>query len=575
MIKGLLLLMASLAGMVTAQATIPPPHPVEQFAGHASRSAMRAADDKKGVVAELKYEKLPDMSYARMGHQAFAAGNALVVTGGHTTGYALTQTAEVYENGQWQSLPIGSPHDYGFSVKTKDGNWMVGGGASQDSGKGRSSAVDVYNPQSKTFVAGPSLSKARALAKAINVNGHIFVSGNSEVDDPTIDYYDGSSFTAKGNTDNRSNPYMMPDKDGNIIMYSIYDTKGDFVELYTFSDGSQGLVADCYNPTTGETQYVATIFGDSRLPVDLAADARPSDCHFMINGENYYLTLAMELVSDEEYCYKLFAYCVEDGKYYQFGEFNIPSTHPITGEEISYRGGVIVNEARQEVYLIGASSTQWLEETVHIISMNYTTSEWTIASAPAFGYDLLQGSWTLMPDGRLACTGGFTDSSRHPSKEAYIFTPPVAGQSGSSPDTQTGGRTLVVLTKDNVKTEFLLADKPMVKFEGKSLRITSAKADVTYMLADIIRFTYINNNPTGITTLSEDEDPTEFSYADGSIVLSNLKKGALVAVYSLDGKLVQQLKANHQGTYRISLSSLPTGVYVVKADTITYKIMKR
>ena len=39
--------------------------------------------------------------------------------------------------------------------------------------------------------------------------------------------------------------------------------------------------------------------------------------------------------------------------------------------------------------------------------------------------------------------------------------------------------------------------------------------------------------------------------------------------------MVQQLQAGHSGTYRISLSSLPQGVYIVKADNITYKIMKR
>jgi hypothetical protein len=121
----------------------------------------------------------------------------------------------------------------------------------------------------------------------------------------------------------------------------------------------------------------------------------------------------------------------------------------------------------------------------------------------------------------------------------------------------------------------LLGDKPKVLFEGKNLRITSTKADVTYALADIIRFTYTNTNPTGINEIAEMDDPTEVCYQDGTLVLSQLKEGAVVGVYSLDGKLVQQLRAGHRGTYRLSLSSLPKGVYIVKADTITYKIMKR
>jgi hypothetical protein len=62
---------------------------------------------------------------------------------------------------------------------------------------------------------------------------------------------------------------------------------------------------------------------------------------------------------------------------------------------------------------------------------------------------------------------------------------------------------------------------------------------------------------------------------DGMLVISQLKANATVNIYAFDGKLVQQLTARHAGTYRLSLSSLPAGVYLVKADNITYKITKR
>ena len=63
--------------------------------------------------------------------------------------------------------------------------------------------------------------------------------------------------------------------------------------------------------------------------------------------------------------------------------------------------------------------------------------------------------------------------------------------------------------------------------------------------------------------------------ADGTLVVSQLPKGANVCIYSLDGKLVGQLTAAYNGTFRISLATLPQGVYLVKADNTTYKIMKR
>ena len=211
------------------------------------------------------------------------------------------------------------------------------------------------------------------------------------------------------------------------------------------------------------------------------------------------------------------------------------------------------------------------------------TDEWTIASAPGFSYDLMQGSWTLMADGSLACTGGSIDGNYQPSKEAYLFTPPTAGEGdgynpdpGPGPGDQTLGQTLVVLTKNGAKTQFVLKDKPKVKIEGKNLRITSTRADVTFALSDVVNFTYVNTDPTGIDDLDKEaSNPTEVSYKDGTLVLSQLKQGASVAVYTADGKIVRELKAQRQGTFRLSLASLPKGVYIVKADTITYKIMKR
>ena len=131
---------------------------------------------------------------------------------------------------------------------------------------------------------------------------------------------------------------------------------------------------------------------------------------------------------------------------------------------------------------------------------------------------------------------------------------------------------LVVLTKDKAQHQFLLTDKPNVTFEGKNLKVKVAKNTATFALTDVIRFTYKKVDPTGI-----DEpvaEPAELSFDDGILVISNIKAGTVVSVYTLDGQPVQQMKPARTGTYRLNLSQLPSGVYVVKAGTITYKIAK-
>ena len=89
----------------------------------------------------------------------------------------------------------------------------------------------------------------------------------------------------------------------------------------------------------------------------------------------------------------------------------------------------------------------------------------------------------------------------------------------------------------------------------------------------MIRFTYDGKSAAGIDEMTI--DPAEISMQDGTLVISQMKANSTVNVYSTDGKLVRQLKAQRAGTYRLSLSSLRAGVYLVKADNITYKITKR
>ena len=135
---------------------------------------------------------------------------------------------------------------------------------------------------------------------------------------------------------------------------------------------------------------------------------------------------------------------------------------------------------------------------------------------------------------------------------------------------------LVVLTKDKATHRFVIGeDKPTVTIEGTNLKVTCEKASATttFKLADVIRFTYENVDPTGINELTD--DPANISWKDGTLVISQIKAGAIVGIYSLDGKLVKQLQAHHSGTYRLNLSQLPFGVYLVKTDQITYKITRQ
>ena len=96
---------------------------------------------------------------------------------------------------------------------------------------------------------------------------------------------------------------------------------------------------------------------------------------------------------------------------------------------------------------------------------------------------------------------------------------------------------------------------------------------VSFALSDVVNFTYKKVEVVGIENVRDPE--TSLSYEGGTLVIAQLQAGKTVTIYSVDGRQVQQLKADRTGTYRLNLSSLPYGVYVVTSGSLTYKIMKR
>ena len=543
---------------------------VNQFKGRATR-----ASDQQGVTATLKYERVADMKVPRIGHQIIPTFSGVLVVGGHTTNFALTSTAEVFLEGIWFDRSIDSPHDEGFSVVLDDGRVMVGGGYSEDLGVGQSKRVDIYDPMTMTFSKGPDLSEARAACHAIAVGKGIYVAGNWYADDLEFDYYDGSSFSSVGMTLPHSAPYLFTCKGTELYVMSPADEYGDPIDLVENNNGELRFPAILYDAAEDEAWYTFwPVYVDYR-PLQLPREFRSTDyyceaekCYFVLasNGSEYMLTApAPEL----ERCY-------------QFTDFQIPTKHPVTQESISWRGGVFVNESKQEIYLIGASGTV-KNQTVHIISYNYDTKDWTLSSAGGFGYDLMAGSWALLSDGRLMCAGGSEGDNFTARKDVCIFTPTEAGsgEQQSEPadtDTTPSEWSIIIFTKDQKQHEFQLAgNRPEVKFGASTLQvIISSAVQAEFSQDDVVKIAYKNPQQTDIDSPVADRNTAEINYQDdGKLVISQLSDGAAVSIYAMDGRQLRRLSTSGDGTCRLDLSALPKGVYLVKTDTITYKIMKR
>ena len=526
-----------------------------------------AGTDQMGVKTTLKYEKIADMKTSRFRHQTFPVGNGFMVVGGYDyTTLAATKSAELYQNGKWTSVSLPSnANDPTFSVALADGRVMIGGGNIEGAGTGQKKGTAIYDPSTQQFIQGPDMTVARTYCNAILVGNKVYVAGNYYEDDKVFDCYDGSKFTAFGRTTGHSKPYLFTDPNSDLFAFSPIDNQGNEI-ANQFINEKEWYPVDMYIVAESALYTLRYTFWAFYKPLELPVEMRSSDYYCKSENKYYVLTLY-----DGEYLLTWSNPISVDKADMNYCDFDIP-TKDASNASITWRGGVFVNNAKDEVYLIGSSGTG-KNQSLHIISYNYKTGAWSIATASGFDTDLTTAAWTLLSNGCLACTGGATTA-----KTAYIFTPPTAGTGDIDDDETKDACTLVVLTKDNKQHEFQFAGKkPQVKFEGTSLRvIISSKSEAEFAISDIIRFTYTNRDPSGIDDLTIDYNPTEIGFQkDGVFVISQMKEGAVVNIYGMDGKVITQFTAKHAGSCRLNLSPLPKGVYIVKADNITYKIMKR
>ena len=131
---------------------------------------------------------------------------------------------------------------------------------------------------------------------------------------------------------------------------------------------------------------------------------------------------------------------------------------------------------------------------------------------------------------------------------------------------------LILLLKDGTTQTYELAEQPVITVVGTELKIVANHADVSIPLSDVVRYTF-QKRTTGIDEVDTNQEVID--YKDGVLTLSGLEASTPISLYTIDGRLLQAHTVADDGTYRQSLASLRQGVYVVKVNHKSYKIMKR
>ena len=129
---------------------------------------------------------------------------------------------------------------------------------------------------------------------------------------------------------------------------------------------------------------------------------------------------------------------------------------------------------------------------------------------------------------------------------------------------------VVTLTNGQEQT-FYLTEEDRFSFDGQeSLVIHTQESTTSIAIDDIRKIEFVD-----VTETQELTTGSPFFYPNPvkkTIILGNIDDNQIVSIYSLEGRLVRQLKAN--ANEPIDLGNLPAGIYTLNVNDKNLKLLK-
>lgn len=132
---------------------------------------------------------------------------------------------------------------------------------------------------------------------------------------------------------------------------------------------------------------------------------------------------------------------------------------------------------------------------------------------------------------------------------------------------------LIVELIDGTTQEYVIGVDPRVTFEGDNVVIKSQLAETELPKQQVERF-YFNLPEDTPTAISDNKVVHDVSFGYDGHTVHVTGAGHSVQVYDLNGRLMHNVACS-DGTATIDMSGLNSGVYIVKTQSQTIKILKK
>jgi hypothetical protein len=133
---------------------------------------------------------------------------------------------------------------------------------------------------------------------------------------------------------------------------------------------------------------------------------------------------------------------------------------------------------------------------------------------------------------------------------------------------------IIVELESGKKVEYALSSSPRLTFDGNIITLTAEGVKVEYVPSEIAKVKMGSVSPSsGVEEQKSTQETIKLD--DGFIRLTGFSKYLEVRIYNIGGSHTATYRTSADGLLLIPMSSLPTGISIIKAGQQTIKITKQ
>ena len=363
----------------------------------------------------MSVEYLPSMNFTRCSQgMVVPSDNKFVVIGGHTEGFLITQTAEVYNNMPlaWQTKTSVYSHDMPFMAKLNNGTYLIGGGSSMGSGVGQSATCEIYDGTNDNTTAAASMFVARTNASAATLkDGSVLVCGNWYAPANVCDLYmPGTNlFVPTGPClIQRALPVVIPTDDGGALVLGNIGPYGDKL--------SSGFV-EKYNKMSNAFQPMPDVLSNGKKIWGINC-GQPSFTYQRQLANGKYALLDYDDATNVRIITINPANSMME-------ELALGSPIPLTDEDnITYwcNRNLMIDKTNNLIHIVQVG-TSGGSNVLRIVTINLNVNSVHAAKLTGFDFNVGSADMEILANGRILFTGGNKPDNFTLSKKAFIVTP--------------------------------------------------------------------------------------------------------------------------------------------------------